>query len=359
MLPIRTALLRCMGLALMMGVSQVPTLTLAQSTNPWGGVQQEVAHGVRGQSFAFALWGDMPYARNGDVPKMPALLQSINQSGSLFSVFIGDIKDGASVCTDDQFESAIERFNSLVAPAVYVPGDNEWTDCHRTNNGGYNGLERLDHIRTTMFNVSETLGQRRMIVDHQGPLGGKFAENVRWVYGDIVFVGLNVSGSNNNKVNTPEECTLLSARTLDDCDATNAEYLERDAANVAWLADAFRLAKARGTAGVMVLVQADLGFDRPETATVNERMLPTNDGYTNFVDALVAETNDFAGQVMLVHGDTHYFTLDKPLIDVNNPIRNLTRLELFGSPSIHWVRVEVNPSSSNVFRIDPVYVPGN
>jgi hypothetical protein len=137
------------------------------------------------------------------------------------------------------------------------------------------------------------------------------------------------------------------------------EYAERDAANIAWLADAFRLARARGAPGVMVLIQADLGFDRPETATVVERGLPTNDGYNAFVEALVAETRNFAGQVLLVHGDTHYFMIDKPLIDVNNPIRNFTRLELFGSPSIHWVRVEVNPRTDNVFRIDPVYVPGN
>jgi hypothetical protein len=32
----------------------------------------------------------------------------------------------------------------LGAPAVFTPGDNDWTDCDRANNGGFNSLERLD-----------------------------------------------------------------------------------------------------------------------------------------------------------------------------------------------------------------------
>jgi hypothetical protein len=46
--------------------------------------------------------------------------------------------------TFDQFSAAVERLNTLVAPLVYVPGDNEWTDCHRTNDGSYGNPERLE-----------------------------------------------------------------------------------------------------------------------------------------------------------------------------------------------------------------------
>ncbi len=51
---------------------------------------------------------------------------------------------------------------------MYVPGDNEWTDCHRVNNGGYNALERLDFIRRTLFNVEQSFGQHKMALEHQG-----------------------------------------------------------------------------------------------------------------------------------------------------------------------------------------------
>ena len=46
--------------------------------------------------FSFGLWGDMPYAKAGDGPKMPALLASLNASDIAFSVYDGDIKDGSS-----------------------------------------------------------------------------------------------------------------------------------------------------------------------------------------------------------------------------------------------------------------------
>ena len=38
------------------------------------------------------------------------------------------------------------------APVTYaVIGDNDWTDCHRANNGGYNSPERLGKIRSLCF----------------------------------------------------------------------------------------------------------------------------------------------------------------------------------------------------------------
>ena len=65
----------------------------------------------------------------------------------------------------------------------------------------------------------------------------------------------------------------------------------------------------------MVVIQADPGFDLPETEDVNEReTLSGIDGYNDLLDTLVAETSNFDGQVVLVHGDTHFFKIDKPLL---------------------------------------------
>src|SRR5262245_47359814 len=94
-------------------------------------------------SFSFGLWGDMPYARANDQPKIPAVIADMNASDIAFSIYDGDIKDGSSKCTDNVYTDAMKMFDSLAKPAIYVPGDNEWTDCHRTNNGGYDNLERL------------------------------------------------------------------------------------------------------------------------------------------------------------------------------------------------------------------------
>ena len=74
------------------------------------------------------------------------------------------------------------------------------------------------------------------------------------------------------------------------------------------------------------------------------------------MSSLVKETEAFKGQVLFVHGDTHFFKVDKPLYSPTKLLPNLTRLETFGSPSIHWVRVTVHPDSQQVFTIAPVVV---
>ncbi|MBW8619092.1 MAG: hypothetical protein KGO21_10350 [Hyphomicrobiales bacterium] len=306
--------------------------------------------------FTFGLWGDMPYAKAKDQEKMPAVIDSLNASDIAFSIYDGDIKDGSSKCTDEIYSDAIKMFNSLKQPAIYIPGDNEWTDCHRTNNGGYDQLERLGFIRKTMFATPNSFGQKTIALDHQGKAGEKFFENTRFVKEGIIFVGINMPGSNNNKVLDDKECTNKSARTPEICAAGNKEYEERDAANVAWMADAFKLARDSKAPGIVLVWQGDPGFDLPETEELDERADASRSGFTNFLNKLVAETENYAGQVLIVHGDTHFFKVDKPLYSPTKLLPNLTRLQTFGSPSIHWVRVMVDPSSANVFTIDPVIV---
>jgi hypothetical protein len=36
------------------------------------------------------------------------------------------------------YDLAAKNFAAFQAPLVYVPGDNEWTDCDRASNGSYN-----------------------------------------------------------------------------------------------------------------------------------------------------------------------------------------------------------------------------
>jgi hypothetical protein len=71
---------------------------------------------------------------------------------------------------------------------------------------------------------------------------------------------------------------------------------------------------------------------------------------------LVEQTEQYTGQVLFVHGDTHFFKLDKPMYSPTKLLPNFTRLQTFGSPSLHWVRVVVEPASANVFTVHPVIV---
>lgn len=315
--------------------------------------------GAQAAPYAMALWGDMPYAKADDAPHIPALLADMNGSDIAFSMYDGDIKDGSSQCTDDIYESAIAMFNTLAKPAIYIPGDNEWTDCHRTNNGGFDNLERLSHLRAVMFGKPESFGVETLTPEHQGKPGEKFAENVRYAKDGAMFVGLNVPGSNNNKVNGDDDCTKKSARTAEQCAADNAEYAERDAANIEWLKASFAAAKSAGDKGLMIVIQGDPGFDVPETEDDDESRLPGKDGYAAFLDAVIAETEAFDGQVVLVHGDTHYFKIDKPLPNATHMLANFTRVETFGSPNVHWLRVVVDATTPDVFSFHPMIVSAN
>ena len=308
------------------------------------------------QSFSFGLWGDMPYKKAGDAARMPALLRSISGSDIAFSIYNGDIKDGSSACSDEVYTQALQMFGQIRQPVVYVPGDNEWTDCHRTNNGGFDPLERLAHLRRVMIPSTRSLGQRQMELTRQGKLGEKFVENARFQHRDITFLTFNIPGSNNNLVLDEYECSDKSARSPRQCELANAEYIERDAANITWLREGFAKASAMKARGIVVVMQADPGFDLPETGSDDESQAKGVSAYRRFVDALVTETQYFDGQVLLVHGDTHFFKVDKPLYSPAKLLPNLTRLQTFGSPSIHWVRVVVQPRTRHVFNIQPVIV---
>ncbi|MDD5227421.1 MAG: hypothetical protein PHD53_01340 [Methylococcales bacterium] len=303
----------------------------------------------------------MPYTRNGDGEKngekMSRLVESMNSSQIAFSVFDGDTKDGSSLCLDNVIgKETIDLFNKVNAPTVYVLGDNEWTDCHRINNGSYDNLERLNYLRKTLFSNEYSFGQTKMKLQHQGLSSELYSENNLWTYGGLVFVGLNVSGSNNNKVNDGTCIQTNSHRTQIECDADNVEYQARDKANISFLHDAFTSAQNQKAAGIVVIIHADLNFDLLEGDDFNERIEQEFDGYNNFLTALIDETRKFNGQVLLVHGDSHTYTVDNPLENLDNPISNFTRLETFGSPYLNWVNVSVNTETKNVFTIQPVIV---
>ena len=106
-----------------------------------------------------------------------------------------------------------------------------------------------------------------------------------------MFVGFNIPGSNNNFGRTPE---------------ADAEYVERNAANLAWMRSAFNIAKTANIREIMLIIQANPGFELPPTD-------PSRTGFNDFLAALEVETLAFGKPVVLVHGDTHSFQINKPL----------------------------------------------
>src|SRR3954447_23034171 len=144
--------------------------------------------------YTFAVIGDVPYGAD-QIAAFPGWIQQINADPDVRSVVhLGDIKNGSRVCSDAYFDLIRSDFDTFEDPLVYTPGDNEWTDCHRANNGAYNPLERLAVVRSLFFPVAgETLRRHPKRVDSEPAL----IENVRWVEARVAFATLHVIGSNN------------------------------------------------------------------------------------------------------------------------------------------------------------------
>jgi hypothetical protein len=316
--------------------------------------------------YAIGLWGDLPYSSFQTTVGLPNLFADVNDSNLEFTVHDGDLKQGSgSPCDDALYTRALGWFNSLERAAMFTPGDNDWTDCDRASNGGFNSRERLDHERQVFFSTPMSLGQHPISQDVQsspsclgftGPT--PCVENRRWTLKGVTYVTVNIPGSCNNRCDTaPDE----------------AEYQARNAADIAWLHDSFRAAKEDGSAAVMIVAQANPGFDvaDPTRAPLRDpkTLVETDgqpDGFHDFLSALRDEVIAFRKPVAFVHGDSHYFRLDKPFLNAaGQRLENFTRVETFGDNAatgnndVQWVKVLVDPHSRDVFAFQPQIVPGN
>jgi hypothetical protein len=311
--------------------------------------------GGRGpETYTIGLFGDMPYNALGRA-QYPALLGSINASDAAFSVFDGDLKAGGDGgCVDSLYTTSIANFDRLRRPLVWVPGDNDWTDCWGRYGPSsapfFDPLERLAHERALFASTSRSLGRQTLTLTRQQP---QYPENVRWTYGPVVFIGLNVQGSNDNY---PYAGVDGETRSDTEIARMRAEETARKAADLRWLDAGFSYAKRVGARGVMVIWQADPNFNNEEHLADTR----SYDAYAEYVNALRDQTLAFRGQVALVHGDSHYFKVDKPL---NGPtdgvLANFTRVETFGARNTHWVSATIDPRDPNLFEFQPRIVPAN
>ncbi|MGR8932274.1 MAG: hypothetical protein ACU836_16720 [Gammaproteobacteria bacterium] len=323
--------------------------------------EHKEAHGHHHKPLKVALWGDEFYS---DDPNEKSIMveqtiRSMNEHHLDFTMFAGDTKSGSTWCTDQAIgQDVVEIFDSLKAPTLYTLGDNEWTDCHRTNNGSFDPLERLSFLRATFFDKDTTQGKQPIKVERQGELGGAYSENSRFTKHNVEFVALHVVGSNNNQVVTDKQCTSKSDRTQAACDAATLEYQMRNQKNVEWLKDSFAKAREEQNAGIAIIIQADIYFPFEMSDGGYDDFLAglnADNGYTDFFNTLADETKNFAGQVVLIHGDSHYYKVDKAMFNDDGRLTpNFTRVEVFGSKENSWVEMTVDPTSEQVFSFVPV-----
>jgi len=315
------------------------------------------------EPYAIGLWGDLPYSAV-QAAAVPNLIADMNSQRLAFTAHDGDLKSGGSECTDAVYTQAQAYFASLKAPAAFTPGDNDWVDCDRI--AGYNSLVQLDKERALFFSTSSTMGQHQLKQKVQtdalclGSSGSMVpcVENRRWTLGGVTYATLNIQGSCNNLCDTfPDP----------------AEYAARNQADILWMQQTFAEAKARNSAAVMLISQADPGFDLTDITrgpTRDPKTLAETDGlpdgFQEFLLVLRDEVVAFRKPVAYVHGDSHYFRTDKPFLNaLGQRLENFTRVETFGdnqangTNDVNWLKVLVDPRSREVFAYQQQIVPAN
>jgi len=307
--------------------------------------------------FEFGVIGDVPYLLDEEA-RVAAAIANMNRSDLAFVVHLGDIQadprtpSGSPTCTDASLQRRKELFDASRHPFILTPGDNDWTDCHLIKDRMVDPLERLARLRAVFFPSADSLGQRKMtlMVQAAEPKHAKYVENRLWTHAGVLFVTVHIVGSNNNRGRTPE---------------MDAEYTERNAANLTWLAQAFERAQREQAQAIVIFTQANPQFETTWSArqvrlylyglpvNIPQPRRPT--GFDDFLAALEREVVAYPQPVVLIHGDTHIFRVDKPLVRTADTrlIENFTRVETFGSPDVHWIRVIVDLTDPGIFFFRP------
>jgi hypothetical protein len=314
-------------------------------------IQAYPAAGQSKQTFSFAVIGDIGYFPQEEVG-VEHLWADLNHEESVaFVVHVGDLALPRFACTDDVLQRRLGQFRNSEHPLIYTPGDNDWTDCHEPAVKAGDPLARLKRVRELFFVDEKSLGHQQLPLTRQSQTGDgtfiNFDENAQWDFGGVTFTTLHVVGSNNGLGQSPEG---------------DAEYSERNNANLAWLKEAFRHADEMDSHAIVILQQANIFPDFSPAPTIEQGA----SGISKIRELLEAEVKTFGKPVLLVHGDTHYFRIDNPLAprakrgELGVPaLENFTRIETFGTPYNHWVQVHVDSADPGVFSFRSRIVGAN
>jgi hypothetical protein len=300
---------------------------------------------VSAEPFNFALIGDYPYLPRDDAG-MPNLIEDLRADPSIrFVVHLGDLHTPQKTeCSEDLFRERRRVLLEVGRPLIVTPGDNDWADCK------VDPLAQLEMMRRVFYpDPAQTGGPDGFALQSQGAGAGysEIVENAMWERDGVVFATLHMIAPNPLKM-------------IDETNAARGRLVE---ASEAWLDEVFRVAEARDARGVFLATQVNLWHFSGSTQMMNllyPELLDPPAVFEDFVAKLVVHVRAFGRPVVLANGDTHSFRIDKPLIDEHlETIQTFTRVEGFGSPQGHWVRVRVEPDRPEVFSFRQELVPAN
>lgn len=313
--------------------------------------------GEHGGVFTMAVYGDAPYGckaptaaaapdecpagsayapdspenpNPGDPRQLeatPAFIHAINRDSRVsLVVHAGDIHSGSGYCTRAYDQRVFDLWKAFDAPLVYTPGDNEWTDCQKSKEGGGaknaagqyvtyaagHPVANLALVRSIFFpEAGVTLGRHKMAVvsqaeafDPDHPADAEYVENVYFEKGQVLFVTINLPGGSNNDDDLWNAGAFGATRSAPQIQ----EVAQRTAADLRWLDTAFAVAKMHGDKAVVIIGQADM-WDLDGTGPALTHVA----NYEPFIAKVAALTKAFGRTVLMINGDSHHYRSDNPL----------------------------------------------
>jgi len=335
--------------------STIDTGTATDTTSTATG-SAVIGTALTGNSFEIGVIGDMPYREQSSA--WTNVRNELNAAALSFVVHVGNLKAFNRQCDESYYNSLLNQFNAMTHPLIYTPGENDWLTCNRIDNGAYYFDDRLSIVRNLFTSGTESLGQNKLTLRRQSNEMVSYAaypENTLWAVNNVTFATFHVVGYGNN--------TMEPGNNVDDPNVTAiqraGESAGRQAANMAWLN--FVFAEAKPTNGLMLFMhQGNPNWDYPPAAG------RTDPNYDTFFNEVIRLAGAYGKPVLLAHGRQQsnsfsYFRVDKPNLSPGNAadIRQLNRVQVFGNEDMHWVRVLVNPDSTDVFYVQPEIVDEN
>jgi len=319
-----------------------------------------------GTTVDLAFVGDMPYATDfSSTTAMPNWIADLNASGIQFVAHSGDFKGGSDSCSDARMTTTRGYYNQLNAPFWATIGDNDWTDCHRNNNGdaaglGFDPLERLTKVRSLYFpnphqtNVGGTgPGITPIALNTQADsivtAERTFVENTYFNKECVTFGDVH-SVSSANGLLTPTQGSLIKSTSANYINAhvaaadynalqaaRNAEVAARSAANITWIDRIFDAAQADpNNEAIFLMMQAEpaLYGDQPpatgnyaqsttdpygatETPIFGNDQVSHYDEFWDLRKKIYDRAKLYGKPVIIAHGDQHTYSVTPNYLTMN------------------------------------------